>query len=87
MGHRALRRRPILQQDEAPAHLAKSIQYFCLANLPDASEWPANSPELNALRFSVWVILEQKACQRKHTSVQALRKCLEKARNENPQDY
>ncbi|KIH66002.1 hypothetical protein ANCDUO_03669 [Ancylostoma duodenale] len=32
----------ILQQHETPAHLAKSTQDWCLANLPDASEWPAN---------------------------------------------
>ncbi|KIH65166.1 hypothetical protein ANCDUO_04512 [Ancylostoma duodenale] len=77
----------ILQQNGAFAHLAKSTQYWCLANLPDASEWSANSPELNILDFSIWTMLEQKACQKKHTSVQALRKCLEKARNEIPQDY
>ncbi|KIH65522.1 hypothetical protein ANCDUO_04153 [Ancylostoma duodenale] len=77
----------ILQQDGAPAHLTKSTQYWCLANLPVASEWPANSPELDVLDFSIWKMLEQKACQKKYTSVQALRKCLEKARNENPQDH
>ncbi|KIH46344.1 hypothetical protein ANCDUO_23604 [Ancylostoma duodenale] len=43
----------ILQQDGAPAHLTKSTQYWCLANLPDASEWPANSPELNVPDFSI----------------------------------
>ncbi|KIH46175.1 hypothetical protein ANCDUO_23774 [Ancylostoma duodenale] len=31
----------ILQQDGAPAHLAKSTLDCCLTNLPDASEWPA----------------------------------------------
>ncbi|KIH53314.1 hypothetical protein ANCDUO_16561 [Ancylostoma duodenale] len=77
----------ILQQDGAPAHLANSTQYWCLANLPDASEWPANSPELNVLDFSISAMLEQKACQKKNTSVQALTKCLEKARNEIPQDH
>ncbi|KIH66927.1 hypothetical protein ANCDUO_02744 [Ancylostoma duodenale] len=76
-----------MQQDGAPAHFAKSTQHWWLANLLDASDWPANSPELNVLDFSIWAILEQKACQKKHTSVQALRKCLEKARNENPQDH
>ncbi|KIH57181.1 hypothetical protein ANCDUO_12630 [Ancylostoma duodenale] len=43
----------ILQQDGAFAHLAKSTQYWCLANLPDASERPANSPELSVLDFSI----------------------------------
>ncbi|KIH57776.1 hypothetical protein ANCDUO_12029, partial [Ancylostoma duodenale] len=76
-----------LQQDGVPAHLAKSSEYWCLAILPDASEWPANSPELNVLDFSIWAMLEQKACQKKHTCVQALRKYLEKARYEIPQDH
>ncbi|KIH43076.1 hypothetical protein ANCDUO_26927 [Ancylostoma duodenale] len=69
----------ILQQDGAPAHLAKSTQGWCLANMTDASKWPANSPDLNVLYFSICAILEQKACQKKHTSIQALRKCLKKA--------
>ncbi|KIH43994.1 hypothetical protein ANCDUO_25992 [Ancylostoma duodenale] len=55
----------ILHRNGAFAHLAKSTQYWCLANLPDASEWPANSPELNVLDFSIWTTLEQKACQKK----------------------
>ncbi|KIH47023.1 hypothetical protein ANCDUO_22920 [Ancylostoma duodenale] len=77
----------ILQQDGVPAHLTKSTQYWCLANLPDASESPANSCELNILDFSIWAMLEQKACHKRHTSVQASRRCLEKARNEIPQDH
>ncbi|EYC44053.1 hypothetical protein Y032_0473g2095 [Ancylostoma ceylanicum] len=62
----------ILQQDGAPAHRAKSTQDWCLANLPDfisASEWPTNSPDLNVLDFSIWAMLEQKACQKKNTLV------------------
>ncbi|KIH69023.1 hypothetical protein ANCDUO_00638 [Ancylostoma duodenale] len=77
----------ILQQDGAPAHLTKSTQYWCLANLPDASEWPANSPDLNVLDFSIWAMLEQKACHKRNTSVQVSRRCLEKAWNEIPQDH
>ncbi|KIH60626.1 hypothetical protein ANCDUO_09115 [Ancylostoma duodenale] len=76
-----------LQQDGAPALLATSTEYWCLANLPDASEWPANSPGLNVLDFPIWMMLEQKGCRKIHTSVQALRKCLEKARNEILQDH
>ncbi|KIH43615.1 hypothetical protein ANCDUO_26375 [Ancylostoma duodenale] len=44
----------ILQQDGPPAHLTKSTQYWCIANLPDASEWPANSPGPNVLDFPIW---------------------------------
>ncbi|KIH54667.1 hypothetical protein ANCDUO_15186 [Ancylostoma duodenale] len=60
-----------LQQDGTPVHRAKSTEDWCLANLPDASEWLANSPDLNVLDFSIWAILKQKACQKKHTNVQA----------------
>ncbi|KIH58663.1 hypothetical protein ANCDUO_11127 [Ancylostoma duodenale] len=54
----------ISQQDGAP-HLAKSTQSWSLADLPHASEWPANSPVLNVLHFSIWAMLEQKACEKK----------------------
>ncbi|EYC23962.1 hypothetical protein Y032_0014g2240 [Ancylostoma ceylanicum] len=80
----------ILQQDGTPANRAESTQDWCLANLPDfisASEWPANSPDLNGLDFSIWAMLEQKACQKKHTSVQDLRKSMEKAWNEVSLDH
>ncbi|KIH46477.1 hypothetical protein ANCDUO_23470 [Ancylostoma duodenale] len=64
-----------------------STQNWCLANLSDASEWPTISPVLNVLDFSIWAMLEQKPARKKHTSVQALRKSLEKAQNEIPQDH
>ncbi|KIH69240.1 hypothetical protein ANCDUO_00425 [Ancylostoma duodenale] len=54
----------ILQQAVVPAHLAKSTHDWYLANPRDASEWPANLPELNVLDFSIWAMLEQKDCQK-----------------------
>lgn len=45
------------QQDSAPSHKAKWTQAWCMENLPDfisADEWPASSPDLNPLDYSVW---------------------------------
>lgn len=45
------------QQDSAPSHKAKRTQQWCEENLPDfipTTEWPAASPDLNPLDFSIW---------------------------------
>ncbi|KIH68032.1 hypothetical protein ANCDUO_01634 [Ancylostoma duodenale] len=91
MGYRAVQDTLhwILQQDGAPAHRAKSTKEWCLTKLPNSirsSEWSASWPDLNILDFSIWAMLEHKACQKKTQLVQALRKSLEKAWNEIPQD-
>ncbi|KIH54951.1 hypothetical protein ANCDUO_14900 [Ancylostoma duodenale] len=91
MGHQALRKRPLdLATGRSTCSSGQYYSDWCLANLPDfvrASEWPGNSPDLNILDFSMRAVLEQKACQKKHTSVHALKKSLEKAWNEIPQDH
>ncbi|WKY08788.1 hypothetical protein Q1695_001738 [Nippostrongylus brasiliensis] len=77
------------QQDGAPAHRARRTQDWCRANFPDfipASEWPANSPDLNVMDFCVWSILEEKACAKSHASIEALKSSLKKAWEEIPQD-
>ncbi|KAK0417925.1 hypothetical protein QR680_013281 [Steinernema hermaphroditum] len=74
-----------LQQDWAPAHGAKKTLQWCEANLPSfwsKDVWPSNSPDLNPLDFSVWGIMEQKACAVKHKSVGSLKRALEKAWDE-----
>lgn len=65
------------QQDWAPAHGSKSTLSFCQKNW-GKDLWPSNSPDLNPMDFSVWSILESRACAKSHKSVEAL-KCLEKA--------
>jgi hypothetical protein len=45
-------------------------------------EWPPNSPDLNPLDYSVWSILEAKACAKPHPTVASLKKSLKKAWNE-----
>lgn len=45
------------QQDSAPSHKAKRTQDWCRQNLTDFipwEEWPASSPDLNPLDFSIW---------------------------------
>uniref|UniRef100_A0A914W1X8 Uncharacterized protein n=1 Tax=Plectus sambesii TaxID=2011161 RepID=A0A914W1X8_9BILA len=49
-----------LQQDWAPAHLAKTSIFLCKSLFPDVWDrdvWPPNSPDPNPLDYSVWSIL------------------------------
>ena len=75
------------QQDSAPAHAAKNTQAWIRDNLPDfisPQEWPANSPDMNLLDYSVWSILESKACARPNQFLQSLKSALKKAWDELP---
>lgn len=67
------------QQDSAPSHRAKTTQDWCKANFPDfisAQEWPPYSCDLNPLDYSVWSILESRACAKPHKSLEALKRSL-----------
>ena len=44
--------------------------------------WPPNSPDLNPLDYSIWSILEEKACSKPHPNLDSLKKALTKAWNE-----
>lgn len=68
-----------LQQDSAPAHKAKTTQQWCKDHLPDfitAAEWPPYSPDLNPMDYSLWSILEARACNKRHQSLEALKASL-----------
>ena len=70
------------QQDGAPAHTAKTVQEWCKREIPDfisKDDWPPCSPDLNPMDFSVWSILEDKACAKPHRSVASLKTSLQKA--------
>ena len=72
----------VFQQDSAHAHRGKSTQNWCQNNLPDyitANEWPPCSPDLNALDYSIWSILESRACEKNHKNVKELKTSLKKA--------
>ncbi|KIH63782.1 hypothetical protein ANCDUO_05917 [Ancylostoma duodenale] len=77
------------QQDGPPAHKSKKVQKWCRENLPeflDANDWPANSTDLNVMDYSIWAILEEKACAKQHGSVDALKISFKKALEEIPQE-
>uniref|UniRef100_A0A914D1J2 Uncharacterized protein n=1 Tax=Acrobeloides nanus TaxID=290746 RepID=A0A914D1J2_9BILA len=42
-------------------------------------EWPPNSPDLSPLDYSIWSILEEKACSKPHPNLESLKKALKKA--------
>lgn len=59
----------VFQQDGAPAHTAKKTQDFLRANFQSfwgKEVWPPSSPDLNPLDFSIWGVLEAKACRTPH---------------------
>ncbi|KAL7737264.1 hypothetical protein ACLKA6_012888 [Drosophila palustris] len=67
------------QQDSAPAHKAKMTQDWCKTHFPDfisSVEWPPYSPDLNPMDYSVWSILEARACAKPHKSLEALKQSL-----------
>jgi len=67
------------QQDSAPAHRAKMTQEWCTANFPDfisSAQWPPYSPDLNPMDYSVWSILQTRACSKPHKSLETLKQSL-----------
>lgn len=80
----------IFQQDSAPAHRAKMTQDWCRTHFPDfiaSGEWPPYSPDLNPMDYSVWSILEARACAKPHKSLQSLKQSLRREWNRlSPED-
>lgn len=69
----------IFQQDSAPAHKAREVQAWCQAHFPDfisSQEWPPYSPDLNPMDYSVWAILEARACAKPHKNLASLKQAL-----------
>ncbi|CAD5227603.1 unnamed protein product [Bursaphelenchus xylophilus] len=72
-------RRWTFQQDSAPAHSSKSTQDWIRAHFPDfipSKEWPPYSPDLNPLDYSIWSILEARACSKPHDNIESLKASL-----------
>ncbi|KAI6648699.1 MhmaT1 transposase [Oopsacas minuta] len=66
----------VFQQDGAPAHTANTTQDWLKHNIPNfihKDEWPPYSPDLNPMDYSVWSILENKACSVSHNTVSSLK--------------
>ncbi|KAM8711928.1 hypothetical protein ACLKA7_012439 [Drosophila subpalustris] len=67
------------QQDSTPAHKAKMSEDWCKTHFPDfisSVEWPPYSPDLNPTDYSLWSILEAKACAEPHKSLEAMKQSL-----------
>jgi hypothetical protein len=80
----------IFQQDSAPAHASKETQEWLrinVGNFWDKNIWPSNSPDLNPLDFSVWSVVEAKACKTSHTNIQTLKTSVAKAWRSLSPDY
>ena len=69
------------QQDSAPSHDSRMTQRWIQAHIPafiSKEGWPSRNPDLNSLDFSVWSILENKACQTSHNSLDNLKAKLQR---------
>ena len=63
------------------AHGSRMTQRWIQAHIPafiSKEEWPSRSPDLNPLDFSVWSILESKACRTSHDSLENLNSKLQR---------
>jgi hypothetical protein len=79
----------IFQQDGATAHTAKETQAWCERNLHDfipKNEWPPSSPDLTPLDYSIWSIIEQRACAVPHRSLESLMEALRREWDAMDQD-
>lgn len=72
----------IFQQDSAPAHKSKLAQNWLQKNVPEFiahMDWPSGSPDLNPLDYQLWTELEEAACSKPHTNLEALKSSIRKA--------
>jgi inhibitor of nuclear factor kappa-B kinase subunit alpha len=71
----------VFQQDGAPAHRKKTTQEWLKERFEIIAkdEWPASSPDLNPLDYSIWSILERDVCAVAHKSVGSLINALQRA--------
>ena len=79
-----------LQQDSAPLTGSKVIQIWIQRNIPSFTSkdvWPARSPDLNPLDFSIQSILETKVSATPHTSLESLKLKLQKEWEAIPQEH
>ena len=77
------------QQDGATSHTSRLTQQWCRDNCPSwisKEEWPPSSPDLNALDYSLWSILENEACSTPCQNIEALKKKLTKCWDKIPLD-
>lgn len=69
-------------QDGATSHTANDTQDWLERRVPDyikKNQWPPRSPDLNPLDYSIWSILEERACREPHETEESLKAALEQA--------
>jgi hypothetical protein len=49
--------------------------------------WPPNSPDLNPLDFSIWSYIQTRACNKKHSTIEALKKSIRREWAQMPEAY
>ena len=79
----------IFQQDGAPAHTANTSQIWLRENIfgfITKEQWPPSSPDLNPMDFSIWAILEARACAKSHNNLGALKTSLIREWEKIPQE-
>ncbi|KAI6653991.1 hypothetical protein LOD99_3167 [Oopsacas minuta] len=79
----------LFQQDGAPTHTSKVTQAWLKENILDfipKDEWASYSPDLNSMDYSIWSILETKACAKAHTNVESLKVSLRRELAKIPQE-
>ncbi len=72
-------------QDGAPFHTAKRTQQFLAKHF--ANFWPASSPDLNVLDYTIWSVVDAKACSKPHVSVEAVKASIMVKWNDISKDY
>jgi hypothetical protein len=69
------------------SHKAKTTQKWLRRNIPafiSVEDWPSGSPDLNALDYKLWAVLEDMACRKRHNNLDSLKRSLMKVAAEIP---
>lgn len=82
----------IFMQDGAAPHTANCVlsyleRWLGSKGFWSKGVWPANSPNLNPLDFSIWEYVASRACKNAHNSVDSLKAAVEAEWNTLPRDY
>ena len=80
----------VFQQDNAPSHRAKSTQDYLkekVSDLIDSDRWPANSPDLNPMDYSVWGALKKKVYRSSSSTTEDLKAAIVKEWRALSQDF
>lgn len=75
------------QQDSAPSHKAKVVQQYLSENVPDfltVEDWPAASPDLNPLDFTIWSYMLSKLGDTSKLNLEKFKKRISKVWDDIP---